>query len=62
MLRGAVVEFGEMGDLPTASRFSWDNVGPEPGRVLGLITAASGRGPFDRMALPAKAGAPAGPA
>jgi 4-alpha-glucanotransferase len=27
-------------------RFDWDMVGPEPGRVLGLITAASGRGPF----------------
>ncbi len=27
-------------------RFTWDMVGPEPGRVLGVMTAASGRGPF----------------
>jgi 4-alpha-glucanotransferase len=26
-------------------RFTWDMVGPEPGRVLGLITAYSGRSP-----------------
>ena len=27
-------------------RFDWRMVGPEPARVLGLMTAASGRGPF----------------
>ncbi|HZT55446.1 MAG TPA: 4-alpha-glucanotransferase, partial [Burkholderiaceae bacterium] len=27
-------------------RFDWDMVGSEPGRVLGRMTAASGRGPF----------------
>ena len=27
-------------------RFDWGMVGPEPGRVLGRLTAASGRGPF----------------
>lgn len=30
-------------------RFDWSMVGPEPGRVLGLITAASGRGPFELL-------------
>ncbi len=30
-------------------RFDWSQVGPEPGRVLGLITAASGRGPFELL-------------
>jgi len=30
-------------------RFHWSMVGPEPGRVLGLITAASGRGPFELL-------------
>jgi 4-alpha-glucanotransferase len=33
-------------------RFTWDMVGTEPGRVLGLITAASGRGPFKLLPLP----------
>ena len=27
-------------------RFDWAMVGHEPGRVLGVMTAASGRGPF----------------
>ncbi|MBL8511250.1 MAG: hypothetical protein JNM52_06355 [Betaproteobacteria bacterium] len=27
-------------------RFTWERVGAEPTRVLGLIAAASGRGPF----------------
>jgi 4-alpha-glucanotransferase len=36
-----------------AWRFDWDMVGPEPGRVLGLITAAAGRGPFELLRLPA---------
>ncbi|MBH9575325.1 4-alpha-glucanotransferase [Inhella proteolytica] len=34
-------------------RFTWDMVGAEPGRVLGLISAASGRGPFSLLKLPA---------
>ncbi|HEY1394302.1 MAG TPA: 4-alpha-glucanotransferase [Methylibium sp.] len=33
-------------------RFSWDMVGSEAVRVLGLITAASGRGPFELLHLP----------
>ncbi|NWG75803.1 MAG: 4-alpha-glucanotransferase, partial [Rubrivivax sp.] len=33
-------------------RFDWDDVGAEPGRVLGLITAASGRCAFERLGLP----------
>ena len=32
-------------------RFSWQMVGSEPARVLGLITAASGRGPFELLCL-----------
>lgn len=35
-----------------AWRFTWDMVGSEPGRVLGLMTAAAGRGPFGLMKLP----------
>ena len=30
-------------------RFTWDQVGSEPGRVLGLLTAASGRGTFELL-------------
>lgn len=30
-------------------RFDWGMVGPEPGRVLGLICAASGRAPFSLL-------------
>jgi 4-alpha-glucanotransferase len=33
-------------------RFRWDMLGSEPARVLGLITAASGRGPFELLKLP----------
>jgi 4-alpha-glucanotransferase len=33
-------------------RFDWPMVGSEPGRVLGLITAASGRGPFTPLGTP----------
>jgi 4-alpha-glucanotransferase len=36
-----------------AWRFSWDMVGSEPGRVLGVITAASGRAALDKLGLPA---------
>jgi 4-alpha-glucanotransferase len=32
-----------------AWRFTWDMIGAEPGRVLGIITAASGRGPFQLL-------------
>jgi len=32
-------------------RFDWSMVGSEPARVLGLITAASGRGPFELLKL-----------
>ncbi len=35
-----------------AWRFDWRMVGNEPGRVLGLITAASGRGPIELLHLP----------
>jgi 4-alpha-glucanotransferase len=35
-----------------AWRFDWPMMGDEPGRVLGLITAASGRGPFGLLRLP----------
>ena len=30
-------------------RFDWGMVGAEPTRVLGLLTAASGRGPFEML-------------
>ena len=30
-------------------RFDWSQVGSEPARVLGLLTAASGRGPFELL-------------
>ena len=33
-------------------RFRWDWIGSEPARVLGLITAAAGRGPFELLKLP----------
>ncbi len=33
-------------------RFSWDMVGHEPARVLGLISAASGRAPIELLQLP----------
>ena len=35
-----------------AWRFDWGMVGTEPARVLGVITAASGRGPFAMLNLP----------
>ena len=37
---------GTMGGDNWTWRFDWPMVGAEPSRVLGLITAASGRGPF----------------
>jgi len=33
-------------------RFTWEMISPETTRVLGLITAASGRGPFELLRLP----------
>lgn len=35
-----------------AWRFDWHMVGPEPGRVLGVISAASGRAPAQLIGLP----------
>ena len=43
---------GTMGPPNWTWRFDWPQVGDEPGRVLGLITAASGRGPFELLCLP----------
>ena len=43
---------GTMGAHNWSWRFTWEMVGPEPARVLGLITAASGRGPFELLRLP----------
>jgi 4-alpha-glucanotransferase len=37
---------GTLGGTNWTWRFDWPMVGPEPGRVLALMTAASGRGPF----------------
>jgi 4-alpha-glucanotransferase len=33
-------------------RFAWTDISSEATRVLGLITAASGRGPFGLLPLP----------
>ena len=40
---------GTLGGSNWTWRFTWDMVGPEPGRVLGLLTAASGRGNFELL-------------
>jgi 4-alpha-glucanotransferase len=40
---------GTLGGRNWTWRFTWDQVGPEPGRVLGLLTAASGRGTFELL-------------
>ncbi len=42
---------GTMGGSNWTWRFDWPMVGAEPGRVLGLITAASGRGNFGLLGL-----------
>jgi 4-alpha-glucanotransferase len=42
---------GTMGGTNWCWRFSWDMVGNEPGRVLGLLTAASGRGNFALLGI-----------
>jgi 4-alpha-glucanotransferase len=44
---------GTLGGSNWTWRFTWDQIGPEPGRVLGLLSAASGRGPFALLGLPA---------
>ena len=44
---------GSLGEHNWAWRFGWEMVGKEPARVLGLITAAAGRGPFGLLPLPA---------
>lgn len=43
---------GSVGPENWSWRFTWDRVGSEPGRVLGMLTAASGRGPFELLRLP----------
>lgn len=43
---------GTMGPHNWSWRFSWDMLGTEPARVLGLIAAASGRGPLELLRLP----------
>ncbi len=43
---------GTMGPQNWSWRFTWDMVGTEPARVLGLIAAASGRGPIGLLGLP----------
>ena len=43
---------GSVGDQNWSWRFDWPMLGSEPGRVLGLISAASGRAPFELVHLP----------
>ncbi|MDP9125574.1 MAG: 4-alpha-glucanotransferase [Pseudomonadota bacterium] len=43
---------GTVGDQNWSWRFDWGMLGSEPGRVLGLISAASGRAPFGLVHLP----------
>jgi len=43
---------GLMGTGNWSWRFDWSMVGNEPGRVLGLISAATGRGPMEKLNLP----------
>jgi 4-alpha-glucanotransferase len=43
---------GTLGAPNWTWRFDWDMVGHEPGRVLGLLTAASGRGAFELLGVP----------
>jgi 4-alpha-glucanotransferase len=45
---------GTLGGSNWTWRFDWTQLGPEAARVLGLITAASGRGPFALLNLPAR--------
>jgi 4-alpha-glucanotransferase len=50
---------GTVGSHNWSWRFRWDMISNEPARVLGLITAASGRGPFELLRLPGAAEIPA---
>jgi 4-alpha-glucanotransferase len=50
---------GTQGGANWTWRFDWDMVGPEPARVLGLLAAASGRGPFAPLGAAPPAPAPA---
>ena len=43
---------GTVGEQNWSWRFDWPMLGTEPGRVLGLISAASGRAPFELVHLP----------
>ena len=43
---------GTVGDQNWSWRFDWSMLGSEPGRVLGLISAASGRAPIELVHLP----------
>ena len=43
---------GQMGGRNWRWRFDWPMVGSEPARVLGLISAATGRGPMQMLHLP----------
>lgn len=43
---------GTLGGSNWVWRFDWGMLASEPGRVLGLITAASGRGPIELLHLP----------
>ncbi len=43
---------GTLGGSNWTWRFHWPMVGHEPGRVLGLMTAASGRGAFELLGVP----------
>ena len=43
---------GSVGEQNWSWRFDWAMLGAEPARVLGLITAASGRGAFELLRLP----------
>ena len=43
---------GTVGDQNWSWRFDWSMLGTEPGRVLGLISAASGRAPIALVRLP----------
>ncbi len=43
---------GTLGDPNWTWRFVWDQVGAEPARVLGLVSAASGRAPLELLGIP----------
>jgi 4-alpha-glucanotransferase len=43
---------GTLGGANWGWRFTWEALGSEPARVLGLLTAASGRGRFELLGLP----------